>query len=61
LIIIGQKRYEVWSLNGKEHREDGPSIQYWYENGQIGYKWWYLKGLALKSLSCFSLYFHHLI
>jgi len=40
----GQKQYEVWYLNGKEHREDGPSYQYWYENGQKWYEEWYLNG-----------------
>jgi len=38
----GQKRYEVWLLNGKYHREDGPDILKWYENGQKNYEVWYL-------------------
>jgi len=40
----GQKKSEIWSLNGKYHREDGPAYQWWYENGQKDYEWWYLNG-----------------
>ena len=40
----GQKKYEKWYLNGKLHREDGPSIQYWYSNGQKRFEDWYLNG-----------------
>ena len=31
-----------WYLNGKQHREDGPSVE--YSNGD---KYWYLKGKQL--------------
>jgi antitoxin component YwqK of YwqJK toxin-antitoxin module len=31
-------------LNGKKHREDGPAVQYWYENGQKESEYWYLNG-----------------
>ena len=30
----GQKRFELWSLNGKYHRVNGPAYQSWLENGQ---------------------------
>jgi len=40
----GQKRFEDWYLNGKYHREDGPSYQYWDDNGQKESEWWYLNG-----------------
>jgi len=38
----GQKRFELWLLNGKQHREDGPSYQVWYYNGQKLSEWWSL-------------------
>jgi len=40
----GQKKSEVWSLNGKRHREDGPSYQFWFENGQKKSEEWLLNG-----------------
>jgi len=38
----GQKKSEIWSLNGKYHREDGPAYQKWYKNGQKRYEEWSL-------------------
>ena len=40
----GNKGYEIWYLNGKKHREDGPAYQSWYKNGQKYYERWYLNG-----------------
>jgi antitoxin component YwqK of YwqJK toxin-antitoxin module len=40
----GQKEYEIWYLNGKYHREDGPTYQEWFENGQKKSELWYLNG-----------------
>jgi hypothetical protein len=41
----GQKRSELWSLNGKYHREDGPAYQFWHSNGQKRIEEWWLNGL----------------
>jgi len=30
---------KFWYLNGKQHREDGPAIEY-----SCGTKWWYFNG-----------------
>jgi len=38
----GQKKSEIWYLNGELHREDGPAYQFWYKNGQKQYESWYL-------------------
>jgi hypothetical protein len=38
----GQKESEEWYLNGKLHREDGPSYQRWYKDGQKEYERWRL-------------------
>ena len=38
----GQKEFEVWYLNGKRHREDGPAVQRWYPNGQKKSESWWL-------------------
>ena len=38
----GQKKSEIWYLNGKWHREDGPAYQFWYENGNKKYEEWWL-------------------
>jgi len=43
-LIIGQKWYEEWYLNGKYHREDGPAYQDWSYYGQKNYEGWYLNG-----------------
>ena len=40
----GNKKYEIWYLNGIRHREDGPAYQSWYKNGQKEYEFWYLNG-----------------
>jgi hypothetical protein len=40
----GQKRYEIWYLNGNFYREDGPAYQSWHENGQKEYEYWILNG-----------------
>jgi len=37
-----QKRFEMWFLNNKLHREDGPAYQEWYDNGQKRYESWIL-------------------
>jgi len=38
----GQKEFEIWLLNGKRHKKDGPAYQTWYENGQKLNEIWYL-------------------
>ena len=39
----GQKEYEAWYLNNKQHRKDGPAIiGYYNENGLKEYEAWYL-------------------
>ena len=41
----GQIESEQWmDCSGRLHREDGPSIQEWFENGQIKSKGWVLDG-----------------
>ena len=40
----GQKQKEIYYLNDKEHKEDGPAIQYWYDNGQKQLEYYYLDG-----------------
>ena len=38
----GQKEFEVYYLDGKRHREDGPAAQWWYKNGQKEMEIYYL-------------------
>ena len=38
----GQKESEIYYLNGKEHREDGPAVQWRYKNGKKLYEAYYL-------------------
>jgi len=38
----GQKKYKIYFLKGKLHREDGPAFQWWRENGQKRYEAYYL-------------------
>jgi len=37
----GQKWFEMWYLNSKKHREDGPALQHWHNSGQKFYNIWY--------------------
>jgi len=39
-----RKDMNIWSLNNKIHREDGPAVQGWHENGQKWYESWWLNG-----------------
>ena len=40
----GQKEYEIYYINGKYHREDGPAKMYWYNNGQKQFESYYING-----------------
>jgi hypothetical protein len=40
----GNKYFEVYYLNGKRHREDGPAYQSWYQNGNKYFEAYYLNG-----------------
>jgi len=37
-----QKKSEEWHLNGRIHREDGPAVTEWYEDGMKWYDRWFL-------------------
>jgi len=40
-----KKIYREWyKLNGKRHREDGPAVIYYYENGNIKIEYYYING-----------------
>jgi len=48
----GQKCTEEWLLNNlfinnKLHKEDGPAIQFWYDNGLKYSEFYYLNGVEL--------------
>ena len=46
----GQKKCETYTKNNKFHREDGPAVIWWYENGQKQYEeyWIYNYVLTLR-------------
>ena len=41
-VEVNDNGDKAWYLNGKQHREDGPAIEY-----ADGSKWWYLNGKEL--------------
>ena len=38
----GELEYEVWYLNDKHHRTDGPAFIGYYKSGKLEYEEWYL-------------------
>jgi len=40
----GRKSQEEWRDNGKQHRLDGPSLQWWHINGQKQKEEWRIDG-----------------
>ena len=40
----GKLEYEVWRLNGKLHRTDGPAHIGYYESGELRCEAWWLNG-----------------
>ncbi|VUX47784.1 hypothetical protein DF3PA_70105 [Candidatus Defluviicoccus seviourii] len=45
----GQKHAEIWFLNDRKHRIDGPACQEWSESGQKGQEIWFLNGYNLQN------------
>ena len=41
----GQLYCEIYIVNGKRHREDGPAYNRWYETGQREYEVYYVNGV----------------
>ena len=41
---MDKKKSEIYYLDGKRHKEDGPAYQNWYKNGQKKSKYHYLNG-----------------
>ena len=41
----GQKESEVYFVNGKYHRPNGPTVTYWHENGQIEAEYYYINNV----------------
>lgn len=38
----------TWNIDGKLHREDGPSIQTYYTFGKHIINWWYIDNVRYK-------------
>ena len=50
----GNTRYEVYYLNGKPHRENGPAYISYYENGNIDYEHYLINGEWLTKEKWYS-------
>ena len=47
----GKVEREIWCLDDKKHRADGPAVISYYKTGEIEYKSWWVNGKLFRATS----------